>query len=190
MDLILTPTIIVTGALIAHSLFLLNPTRILMSASKRTRSVKLLETESPFNSSVTLFSLPEADLEDSPRRSKRIKTEHVQESIAAEIQSTSTSARVKVEKVEVADVEDTIVSSPKKRKPRATTTTASPRKAKGFKDSLNSAHPAPEDWEEVYGLIQKMRSTMIAPVDTMGCDMAHSEDDEPIVRSQLELTFV
>ena len=167
-----------------------------MSGLKRRNSLlseKLLKTESPFSPAVTLFTLPpddEVDFHESPRRSKRVKTEHTEMSSAlgtSEIFSTSpgpttsspkTSKRIKVK---VADVEDLVPSSPTKRKARSAGT-SSPRKTKLYKEALQTPHPAPDDWKEVYDLIHEMRSTMIAPVDTMGCEMAHFEGDDPKVR--------
>jgi len=64
---------------------------------------------------------------------------------------------------------------------------ASPRKVTSLKkpkpilQSLDSPHPTPENWREVYDTIGKMRSQFTAPVDTMGCDQAKHHEIEPEV---------
>jgi endonuclease III len=40
-------------------------------------------------------------------------------------------------------------------------------------------HPAPDNWEEVYDMIKAMRNREIAPVDTMGCQIAGKVEKEP-----------
>lgn len=167
-----------------------------MSGSKRRSSLlseKLLKTESPFSPAVTLFTLPPDDqvgFHESPRRSKRVKTEHTESSGVLGTSETypaspgpttrppKTSKRVKIK---VADVEDLVLSSPTKRK-ALSAGSSSPRKTKLYKEALKTPHPAPDNWKEVYDLIHEMRSAMIAPVDTMGCEMAHFEGDDPKVR--------
>ena len=58
----------------------------------------------------------------------------------------------------------------------------SPRKAKSIKQSLDVPHPAPERWRETYDTIKEMRSRIVAPVDTMGCDQAQLKEQDPKVR--------
>ncbi|KAJ3523329.1 hypothetical protein NMY22_g11489 [Coprinellus aureogranulatus] len=68
----------------------------------------------------------------------------------------------------------------------APTPLASPTKGKGkakaqkpVPTALATPHPAPEHWEEVYGLIREMRKKIVAPVDTMGCDQAQYKETDP-----------
>jgi hypothetical protein len=82
------------------------------------------------------------------------------------------------------DLEEDIVtkepgpsSTPKKR-----LRTASPRKAKSIRQSLKTPHPAPAEWRETYDAIKQMRSRILAPVDTMGCDQARLKEQDPRVR--------
>jgi hypothetical protein len=120
---------------------------------------------SSYHASVTLFELnnnrvPHA----SSRRSKRVKR-------------TGTN--------DMTDVEDLHASShPKQVAPlrveRAAST--SPRKAKPIPLSLETPHPAPSRWRETYDTIKEMRSRIVAPVDTMGCDQAQHKETDPKVR--------
>ncbi|KAF9531736.1 DNA glycosylase [Crepidotus variabilis] len=50
---------------------------------------------------------------------------------------------------------------------------------KAIPQSLDKPHPAPENWEETYNIIKEMRSTFVAPVDTMGCDSAQTKESDP-----------
>lgn len=63
--------------------------------------------------------------------------------------------------------------SPKKRA-ASSPFSISPRKVskKAWKVNLEAheAHPAPLHWEEVYALLAKQRTRIVAPVDTMGCE--------------------
>ncbi|KAF9009598.1 DNA glycosylase [Cyathus striatus] len=172
-----------------------------MSSLKRplsARITRLAARQSPYHSSVTLLEAQE-DPPDSPRRSKRIKTE--------------IAVKEEVEEERIADLEDLVPNTPKKTKakPRATkikkekvkkveeedlpavktergstispvkkeTPQKSPKKQKPIPQSLAVPHPAPERWREVYDLIKEMRSTFIAPVDTMGCDQSQFRETEP-----------
>jgi endonuclease-3 len=72
--------------------------------------------------------------------------------------------------------------------PSVATPATSPTKAKGkskaqkpVPTTLATPHPAPENWEEVYMLIRQMRSKIVAPVDTMGCDQAQFKESDPKV---------
>ena len=46
---------------------------------------------------------------------------------------------------------------------------------------LDKPHPEPANWRAVYEKIEKMRSQIIAPVDTMGCHTPMLEEGEPRV---------
>lgn len=61
--------------------------------------------------------------------------------------------------------------------------TPSPKKRKATTMALATPHPAPENWEEVYGLIQNMRAVTPAAVDTMGCHMAGGPEPIPKVNT-------
>ena len=70
---------------------------------------------------------------------------------------------------------------PRKRKP-STADAASPRKKqKAIQMELDKPHPEPANWQAVYEKIEKMRSQIIAPVDTMGCHTPMLEEGEPRV---------
>ncbi|THV06921.1 DNA glycosylase [Dendrothele bispora CBS 962.96] len=55
----------------------------------------------------------------------------------------------------------------------------SPKKPKPIPSALEVPHPTPENWKVVYGKIKEMRSKIVAPVDTMGCDQSHSKETDP-----------
>jgi len=55
----------------------------------------------------------------------------------------------------------------------------SPRKPKPIQLSLDVPHPAPSKWQETYDTIKQMRSRVLAPVDTMGCDQAQHKEQDP-----------
>ncbi|KAA1477664.1 DNA glycosylase [Dentipellis sp. KUC8613] len=117
---------------------------------------------SAYSSSVTLFTLPEPDADTEPstiRRSKRIKLETPAETIKTEVQTTTV-----------------ITKSSKAAKAKAP---KSPRKPKAIPQALATPHPAPAKWKETYDAIREMRSKIVAPVDTMGCDRAQLKEDEP-----------
>jgi len=97
---------------------------------------------------------------DHPRNTRRIKREH---------------------DVQVSPPQD---STPRKRlKADATSprNITSIKKHKPILQALDTPHPAPENWREVYDTIGKMRSQFTAPVDTMGCDQAKHQEIEPEV---------
>ncbi|KAJ7145005.1 DNA glycosylase [Mycena crocata] len=65
----------------------------------------------------------------------------------------------------------------------------SPRKSKTpYKQPLVTPHPEPARWRDVYDLIKEMRSTTVAPVDTMGCHMAQRNETDP--KNKRFATFV
>ena len=61
---------------------------------------------------------------------------------------------------------------------------ASPRKVKPIRQNLDVPHPEPENWRETYAMIKAMRSNIVAPVDTMGCDQAQFKETDHKVSSQ------
>lgn len=66
-------------------------------------------------------------------------------------------------------------ASSKKRKPTS--------KPKTIPQALDVPHPAPAKWAEAYAAIKDMRSRIVAPVDTMGCEQAQLKERDPKVGS-------
>ncbi|KAK0210186.1 DNA glycosylase [Desarmillaria ectypa] len=135
-----------------------------MSSLKRTlrQSARLVEHASLYDASVTLVKLEEetnlqsSSDQESPRRSKRVKLEDTVQDIE-EYANLSTPKRLKA-----------------KRSP-----SSSPKKPKPIPQSLATPHPAPERWRDAYDAIKAMRSKIVAPVDSMGCDSAQLKETEP-----------
>jgi endonuclease III len=71
----------------------------------------------------------------------------------------------------------TPIKKPRNTKPVAT----SAKKPKPIQTSLDTPHAAPTQWEAVYELIKEMRKGMSAPVDTMGCAHAMTNETDPRV---------
>ncbi|EAU88217.1 DNA-(apurinic or apyrimidinic site) lyase [Coprinopsis cinerea okayama7 len=64
----------------------------------------------------------------------------------------------------------------------AASRSTSPTKKKSQKpipQALAKPHPAPDNWKEVYDSIKKMRESIVAPVDTMGCAQAQYKETDP-----------
>lgn len=181
-----------------------------MAVKKRSASpVDLIGKPSAFHSSVTLFtagtdvSPPIAPTQSpSARRSKRIKLEQTEYAVIGQDESdefsepplprkrktkgttknaAASSSKVKVEEVDA----KTIATSVKKSKKQT-----SPRKPKAIQQSLDVPHPAPSQWKETYDTIKKMRETIVAPVDTMGCDQAQLKEQDPKVRVVMMLSIL
>jgi hypothetical protein len=73
-------------------------------------------------------------------------------------------------------------SKPPRKRKSSTADAASPRKKqKAIQMELDKPHPEPANWRAVYEKIEKMRSQIIAPVDTMGCHTPMLEEGEPRV---------
>ena len=146
-----------------------------MSAAKRSASSRLKSTKSEANAAVTLFQLDDVVVEESPRRSKRVKTEPKIEEIPdlEDIVATTSTPRKKATRTKLS--QDVDAETPTKRDMK------SPKKPKPIPQSLETPHPAPESWREVYDTIKEMRSRIIAPVDTMGCDQAQLKESDPKV---------
>jgi len=129
---------------------------------------------SEFNPQVTLFQPAEA--EESPRRSKRTKTEVKTESIA-DLEDLKLSSDVpgSSRKHEVYAVSSGTSSTLQKREAHT------PKKVKAVRQDLDHPHPAPPNWRETYATIKEMRSRFVAPVDTMGCQQAQVNETDPKV---------
>ncbi|PPQ78354.1 hypothetical protein CVT25_011637 [Psilocybe cyanescens] len=159
-----------------------------MSAKKRAAS-SLISRASQFNSQVTLFEISEP--QESPRRSKRIKTEVKDESLADledlnllkfEPDTSNTPRKSKPSKKAASTPLDPAASSSSStpQKIRAADV-KSPKKAKAkaIPQELSTPHPAPPKWWETYDTIKEMRARFVAPVDTMGCQQAQVAESDP-----------
>ena len=177
--------------LTARHLFLaLMKRRSSVSTPKGSPKTRLISQQSTANPSVTLFKLDNSDgdsrnLEPGPsstppppRRSKRVKVEKVvkveEEVVDAEFPISDDTNHA------AAPAADKGKKAAKSRSSR--TPSASPKKPKTIKQTLDKPHPAPEGWRETYDLIKEMRSRFPAPVDTMGCDTAKWKEMDPRVR--------
>lgn len=108
----------------------------------------------------------------------------------------ASSSKVQPPPISTPDAEDTnthtkvedlnLVQTPRKTKKntlkRKETDDSSPRKTKTIRLALDTAHPTPEHWKEVYAAIKDMRKHGGAPVDEMGCHMAGGPVEDPKVR--------
>ena len=175
---------------------------IFMCAARRrtsTRLTRLAAKASPYHAAVTLYEAQIGDGLTSPeagpsnpltRRSSRVKEEPVDggrpgvdtdaPNIAKKTNPTPRQKRVKTE-----TETDTLNASPKKPKIKPT----SKSKPKAVLSSLDVPHPAPARWSDAYNAIKEMRSRIVAPVDTMGCDRAQDGERDPKV-SSLRVLFV
>ncbi|TFK85371.1 DNA glycosylase [Polyporus arcularius HHB13444] len=141
------------------------------------RTLSLRATQSPYSAKVTLYE--PADAAEYVRRSKRLKgstdiPDHAQPEVSGPPRkdtkkSSSAATLVKTEDVATTSV-DTLF------KPKRVT---SPRKPKIIPTALKTPHPAPPRWQETYDTIKRMRSRIVAPVDTMGCDRAQLKEADP-----------
>ncbi|KAG2359729.1 DNA glycosylase [Suillus spraguei] len=149
-----------------------------MSPSQRQVSgavSRLSMRASPYHSAVTLFEAgnvdqPSTSRSSSPKPSKRIKLE-VGSETSIRTRSASLRKTSPTLKLEETVSEDT--SSPVKAK------SSKKPKQKPIPRSLDTPHPAPPHWEEVYDLIKEMRAQVVAPVDTMGCEQAQHKEKDP-----------
>jgi endonuclease-3 len=138
---------------------------------------------SPYHSSVILFEADDATecSITSLRRSKRAKVENPVNDIEDTVQDVSDARKV------LSDAElGTSAQAPKKKPSKA----VSPRKPKPIRQSLAIPHPAPAKWREAYDAIKVMRSRILAPVDTMGCDQAQLKEHDPKVRGLIFIPFI
>ncbi|KDQ59784.1 hypothetical protein JAAARDRAFT_126654 [Jaapia argillacea MUCL 33604] len=144
-----------------------------MSFIKRASTLKerrLSTRPSPYHLDVTLVEA-ESVAESSnavSRRSQRVKRESADEPLT-EIESLAPGFNS-----EPSNRARQSSSSPVKR-----TGSASPRKPKLIPQTLGTPHPTPPRWKETYDTIKEMRSHIVAPVDTMGCDQAQNKEVDP-----------
>ncbi|KZT74038.1 DNA glycosylase [Daedalea quercina L-15889] len=117
------------------------------------------------------------------RRSKRIKTENGTV-LASNARCATTTVKVEVTEETLQAIES-VPSSKVAGVKRKTTArvkkegSASPKKQKPIVHALEIPHPAPARWSEAYNAIKDMRSRIVAPVDTMGCNRAQLEETIP-----------
>ncbi|KAG1736923.1 DNA glycosylase [Suillus paluster] len=141
-------------------------------------TTRLSARASPYHSAVTLYEAGNADqpstsMSSSLKPSKRIKLEVESKStdvLDPGTPSTSlrkTSRTLKLEEPVSEEDTDSRVKS------------KSSKKTKPIPQSLETPHPAPPRWKEVYDAIKAMRAQTVAPVDTMGCDRAQHKEDDP-----------
>lgn len=153
-----------------------------MPSSQRQVSgvvTRLSARASPYHNTVTLFEAgnagqPSTSLSSSPKPSKRIKLEVESGTSSISDCTRSESLRkmsptLKLE--EMVSEED--ASSKVKIK--------SPKKPKPIQRALDTPHITPSRWKEVYDAIKVMRTQMVAPVDTMGCEQAQHKEKDPKV---------
>lgn len=150
-----------------------------MTPPKITPKTRLTSQQSTTSPSVTLFKLEnsDGDLEPGPstppHRSKRVKVEE---------KDVKVEEKVADGEFPVSDTKAAPTDDKGKKARSGRTPSASPRKPKAIKQSLDKPHPAPEGWRETYDSIKEMRSRFPAPVDTMGCDTAKWKEIDPRVR--------
>ncbi|KAG0699002.1 DNA glycosylase [Suillus ampliporus] len=137
---------------------------------------RLSARASPHHSAVTLYETdqPSTSRSSSLKPSKRIKLE-VDESKFTDISDPGTSSTSLRKTSRTLKLEETVseedTSLPVKSK--------SSKKNKPVQQSLETPHPAPPRWKEVYDAIKAMRAQTVAPVDTMGCDRAQHNEEDP-----------
>ena len=138
---------------------------------------------SQHNPAVTIFQLsPLDDIEYSPRRSKRVKRQNNTVTVG-QIGVDNLSQNVLSVKSCKTDPAATTSGSALPSPSRPRDVQASPKKFKAITQSLDTPHPSPRNWRETYDAIKDMRSRFVAPVDTMGCDMAqYKETDLKVIK--------
>jgi endonuclease-3 len=149
-------------------------------------SARLIAKQSPHNASVVLPESEGQNAGESSRNStKRIKLEHQQN----EMQLLTEDDYSDTKNVEFIAEDPNFETDKEEAKTakgkRRATASSSPKKVKQIPQSLAKPHPAPARWKEQYDAIERMRSRIIAPVDTMGCDQAQWKEVDPRVSFQL-----
>ncbi|KIK96678.1 hypothetical protein PAXRUDRAFT_825699 [Paxillus rubicundulus Ve08.2h10] len=156
-----------------------------MSAVRRTaatRVTRLAAKASPYHRAVMLYEAPN-NSEAGPstpasRHPSRVKREttatpSLNDDDAKE-EYPATESKMSRKKTKVEEVVDATVT---KNVPGAKS--RPPKKPNAIPQSLKVPHPAPTKWKETYDIIKEMRSGIVAPVDTMGCDQAQLKEQEP-----------
>lgn len=136
------------------------------------RVTRLTAKASPYHTAVRLYEADDVAEPSTMRRrvahaqAKDEDTSHPDQEISDH--TTSVSAKM--------EVQSSLMSM-------AATKSRSPKKPKRIPQSLDVPHPAPERWREAYDAIKEMRSRILAPVDTMGCNQAKWKEQTPEVGS-------
>ena len=164
------------------------PRTLAMSALKRTlaspTSSPRLASHGHHSAAVALFQLSphEEDIEQGPRRSKRVKMQNNTDT-EGQLGLDNLSHNVLSVKSWKTDDDATASGSALPSPSRPRDVQASRKKFKAIPQSLANPHPPPSAWRETYDTIKDMRSRFVAPVDTMGCDMAqHKETDPKVIK--------
>jgi len=118
-----------------------------------SKSMRIAARVSPYHASVTLFEAKKPEV-STPSKSGLLS-----------------------------DIEDIIPDTRSPSLVQKRSKSASLSKVKHIPTSLKVPHPCPQNWRETYDTIKEMRSRIEAPVDTMGCDLAHLKEKEPRVRN-------
>jgi hypothetical protein len=162
---------------IEYKTFLIGSDPSALTTPLMKRSARLIAKQSSHSASVTLYKAENAtsDNEWSPP-TKRVKLE---------LDSVKTPSKkgkeIVKEEIKLEDVEELRFQVKGKRR---TAPNSSPKKAKAIKQTLAIPHPAPDRWQEQYNTIKHMRHSIVAPVDTMGCDRAQLNETDPKVWSK------
>ena len=147
------------------------------------RKLSLRATPSPFSAKVTLYEATDTVESASVRTSKRLKVAAARSSeqpydAEDHVSPKATKLPIPDVKAEVGASTSSEVAAARPKPHRV----SSPRKPKPIPTALEVPHPAPPRWRETYGTIKRMRSHIVAPVDTMGCDRAQLKEADPRVR--------
>lgn len=163
---------------------------IAMCAARRTTSTRLTRLAakaSPYHDMATLSDATEVG-PSSPvtRRSRRVLEEQERVDVgrpdvdtdapSTAKQTNPTPRRKRVKTETETDILDSN-ASPKKPKSKPT----SKSKPKVVLQSLDVPHPTPAKWSDAYNAIKEMRSRVVAPVDTMGCQLVQLREQDPKV---------
>ncbi|KAG2139055.1 DNA glycosylase [Suillus clintonianus] len=140
---------------------------------------RLSARASPYHSAVTLYATGNAadqastSMSSSLKPSKRIKLEVESKTLDISDHVTpSTNLRKTPRSLKLEETVSEEDSSPKVK-------AKSPKKPKPIPQFLDTPHPAPLRWKEAYDSIKAMREHIVAPVDTMGCDRANHNEEDP-----------
>jgi len=120
--------------------------------------------------SASAFDIEDLPVSTSPNRKRKRGLETP--STAATSISTATNTRTSPRKTGLKDEDDTNTIGKKKKARRQ------PAKRIIKEDGLEEIQPPP-NWEEIYILVQEMRRSRLAPVDTMGCETLAEEQSSP-----------
>ena len=154
-----------------------------MCAARRTTSTRLTRLAakaSPYHTAVTLYEARDtADSEaqagpSTPRRPSRVKQEPTDpETLALDVSSDTRHGRAVSKNTKRSVKPDLDASRKSPKKPTS--------KPKAIRQRLDVPQPAPAKWADAYAAIKEMRSRVVAPVDTMGCDQAQLKERDPKV---------